>query len=66
MKIFEKICVIIKRYNVRERKLVSHAVIKIIQASLFVFSHFTALSVRTRTPNVKHFNINVPSSGVQT
>jgi hypothetical protein len=66
MKIFENICLIMKGYNERERKLVSHAVVKIIQASLFVFSHFTALSVHTKTPNATHFSKTVPPSDVQT
>jgi hypothetical protein len=56
----------IKLYNVNKRELMSHGVVKIIHASLFVFSHFTALSVHTKTPNAKHCSTNVPSSGVQT
>jgi len=57
---------IIKGYNVRERKLVSHGVVKIIQASLFVFSHFTALLVHIKTQNATHLNTTSLSSGVQT
>jgi len=44
----------------------SHGVVKIIQASLFVFSQFAALSVHTKTPNATHCSTTVPSAGVQT
>jgi len=56
----------IKLYNVKERELLSHGVVKIIQASLFVFIHFTPLSVHTKTSNATHCSTTVPSSGVQT
>jgi hypothetical protein len=56
---------IIKLYNVRKQKCISHGVVKIIRASLFVFSHFTALSVQNQ-PNATHYSTTVPLAGVQT
>jgi len=64
--IFENIITIIKHYNIREQELMSHGVVRITQASPFVFNHFTALSVHTETPNATHCSTTVPSAGVQT
>ena len=44
----------------------NHGVVKIIQASLFDFSHFAILLVHTKTPNATHCSTTVPSAGVQT
>jgi len=44
----------------------SHGEVNINPALLFFFSHFTALSVHTKTPNATHCSTNVSSSGVQT